>query len=292
MKKFACSLIGVGLLLGTVGVVFAQEKEASGPMPPPKVLIVDREFTKPGKAGSAHEKSESAFVQAFTRAKWESHYLAATSMTGRNRTLFFIPYDSFEAAEKDNLAMAKNASLSAAIDRAAAGDGDALSETDAAILVLNEEQSLRATVDIAQMRYFEISLFRVKPGHGHDWDELVKLVKAAYERMPDVRWATYEVMYGQEGRTFVVITPRKSLAEIDKEMANDKDFASNMGEDGMKKLGELEAAAIESSQSNLFQFNPAMSYVYDAWIKAAPDFWKPKASAKTASKSEEKPAKQ
>jgi hypothetical protein len=291
MKKSVCSLLGAFLLFGAVGVIFAEEP--SGPMPPPKVLVVDREFTKPGKGGSAHEKSESAFVQAFARAKWATHYIAATSMSGRSRTLFFIPYDSFEAAEKDNLAMAKNASLSAALDRAYAGDGDALSDTDAATLVLNEEQSLRDVVDIAQMRYFEISLFRVKPGHRHDWNELVKLVKGAYEKMPDIRWAVYEVMYGQEGNTFVVITPRKSLAEVDKEMANDKDFVANMGEDGMKKLGELEAAAIESSQTNLFQFSPAMSYVSDAWVKAAPDFWKPKAAAaKPAAKSEEKPAKQ
>lgn len=291
MKKFACSLIGVGLLMSAVGV-FAQEKEASGPMSPPKVLIVDREFTKPGKAGSAHEKSESAFVQAFARAKWATHYLAATSITGKNRTLFFVPYDSFEAAEKDNLAMASNASLSAALDRASAGDADAVSETDAAILVLNEDQSLHDVVDIAQMRYFEISLFRVKPGHRQDWNELVKLVKAAYEKMPDIRWAEYEASYGQEGTTFVVITPRKSLAEIDKEMANDKDFAANMGEEGMKKFRELEAAAIEFSQTNLFQFNPAMSYAADRWVKAAPDFWKPKGAAKPAAKSEEKPAKQ
>src|SRR5215470_943645 len=197
MKKSASSLLGTILLLGAVGMIFAQEKEASGPMPPPKVLVVDREFTKPGKGGSVHEKSESAFAQAFARAKWATHYLAATSMTGKNRTLFFVPYESFEAAEKDNLAVAGNSSLSAALDRASIGDGDAVSETDAAILVLNEEQSLRDVVDIAQMRYFEISLFRVKPGHRHDWEELVKLVKAAYEKMPDIRWATYQAMYGQ-----------------------------------------------------------------------------------------------
>jgi hypothetical protein len=41
----------------------------------------------------------------------------------------------------------------------------------------------------------------------------------------------------------------------------------------MKKLGELEAAAIESMQSNLFMFNPRMSYVSPDWVKADPDFW-------------------
>jgi len=44
----------------------------------------------------------------------------------------------------------------------------------------------------------------------------------------------------------------------------------------MKKLSDLEAAAVETSQSNLFSFNPRMSYPPDAWVKADPDFWAPK----------------
>jgi hypothetical protein len=67
-----------------------------------------------------------------------------------------------------------------------------------------------------------------------------------------------------------------------------------MGEDGMKKLNELETAAIESRQSNLFAFNPKMSYPPDAWVKADPDFWKPKAKAPAAAPkaTPEKPAGQ
>ena len=64
-----------------------------------------------------------------------------------------------------------------------------------------------------------------------------------------------------------------------------------MGEDGMKKLRELTAATVESSQTNLFSFNPRMSYVGEDFIKADPDFWKPKPAhaAAAGSKKEEKP---
>jgi hypothetical protein len=268
----------------------AQEMENT--TPPPKVLVVDREFTKPGKSGSGHEKSESAFVQAFARAKWPQHYFAANSMTGKNRVLFFIGYDSFEAWEKDNAGVAKNASLSSAIDRAVVSDGDLLSETDVAALTYNEDQSLRGPVDIAHMRYFEISLYRVKAGHRHEWEELVKLVKAAYEKVPGAHWAMYEAMYGQEGTTYVVIVPMKSLAEVDQSRQQDKQFAEAMGEDGMKRLGELESSAVEFNQTNLFQFNAAMSYPRDEWVKADPDFWKPKAAAKAPAKTEKPAANQ
>ncbi len=287
MRKILGSVLVV-LICGVIGVA----QEMSGVMPPPKVLSIFREFVKPGKTGAPHEKAESAFVQAMARAKWPTHYFAATSVTGRSRALFFTPYESFEAWEKDNLAEQKNTSLSAVLDRAAVNDGELLTETDASLLVYNEDQSLRAPVDIAHMRYFDISLYRVRAGHRQEWNDLVKLVKAAYDKIPDAHWATYEAMYGQEGLTYVIFVPMKSASEIDKMMTDDKQFAEAMGEDGMKKLHDLEASAIEFSQSNLFQFSPKMSYPPDAWVKADPEFWKPKpaAGAKAPAKTEETPA--
>lgn len=285
MKKITGLLLGSYLLIGGLGIAAAQEKT-----PPPKVLSVYREFVKPGKAGAAHEKGESAFVQAMARAKWPTHYLAVTSITGKPRALFFTPYESFEAWEKDIAAVQGNASLSAALERASVADGDLLSDTDASALVYRDDYSLRSSVDIAHMRYFEISLYRVRPGHDKDWDSLVKLVMAAYEKIPDVHWALYQAVYGQEGGTYVVFTQMKSAAEIDQSFAHSKQFMANLGEDGIKKLRELESAAIESSQHNLFAFDPKMSYVSDEWIKADPDFWKPKASAASSKKEEEKPA--
>src|ERR1051325_7548588 len=82
--------------------------------------------------------------------------------------------------------------------------------------------------------------------------------------------------------TYVLFTPLKSVAEIEHMLTLDKQFMANMGEDGMKKLSELAARAIETSQSSLFSFNPKMSYVTPEWIKADPDFWKPKVSAAAA----------
>jgi hypothetical protein len=293
MKSIASCLLGATLLSAGMSLAVAQEAP-EGTTPPPKVLVIDREFTKPGKSGAVHEKSESAFVQAFARAKWPTHYFAANSLTGKNRTLFFIGYDSFAAWEKDGMAQQENAALSAATDRAALADGDLLSETDAGAFTYNEEQSLRGPVDIAHMRYFEISLYRVRPGHRKEWNDLVKLVKDAYDKIPDVHWAMYQAMYGQEDATYLVIIPMKSASEIDANMATDKQFAENMGEDGMKKLSELESSAVEFTQTNLFMFNAAMSYPRDEWIKADPAFWKPKAAALSKAmpkaKSDEKPA--
>ena len=42
----------------------------------------------------------------------------------------------------------------------------------------------------------------------------------------------------------------------------------------------LAAACIESTQSNLFMFNPKLSYPAESVVKADPAFWNQKATAK------------
>ena len=221
MKKLTGLLLGPCLLTGLAGMAAAQETI----QPPPKVLNIFREYVKPGKSGAPHEKTESAFVEASRRAKWPTHYLAVSSMSGKPRVLFLTGYDSFNGWEKDVKAQEKNAAFSAAMDRANVADGELLSDADASLLVYSDEYSLRSTVDLPHMRYFEISLYTVRPGHGHDWDEIVKMVKAAYEKIPDAHWAMYEVAYGLQGNSYLVFNPMKSAAEIDKSFTQGKDLS-------------------------------------------------------------------
>ncbi len=276
MKRLTGLLLGSGLLFGGLSTVAAQQM-SDGAMPPPKVLQVIREFLKPGKSGSPHEATESGFVKAFQSAKWPTHYLAMDSMTGSPRSLFFVPYDSFAAWEKDAMATQHDATLSAALDRAAIADGALLESSETSAYVYRDDYSLRAPVNIPTMRYFEIQRFKIRPGHDKEWDTLVKMYVTGYEKtVPNAHWATYESAYGADnGGVYIVITPMKSAAEVDQNFADSKKFMGAMGDDWMKKAGDLAAACIESSQDNLFLFNPKLSYVSDDWIKADPAFWKP-----------------
>ena len=136
-------------------------------------------------------------------------------------------------------------------------DGDLQSDADASVFTYREDLSLRPVVDLPQMRYFEISLFVVKPGHDKDFENLAKMYLSAYEKIPDVHWATFQLMYGQQsGPAYAVFSPLKSVSEVDQEIAMGKQFEQSMDEDGMKKLSDLSAASIESAQTNLFIFNP------------------------------------
>lgn len=289
MKKFSGILIAMSLFLGMACVVRAQENGAMGEHKPPKILTITREFVKPGKAGNAHDKTESAYVAAMAGAKWPTHYLALDSISGKPRSLFLTGYESFEAWEKDVTAEMKNASLSAALDRVNEADGALLESTETNAFMFREDQSYNAPVDVPHMRYFEIESFKIRPGHEKEWDDAVKLVKEAYAKgLPESHWAMYQKVYGVAGNDYLVIVPMKSASEIDANFANSPKFVAAMGADGMKKLSELSAAAIEEQGTNLFVFSPTKSYVDESWIKADPDFWKPKAMKAAAKKTEEK----
>lgn len=291
MNKLSRFLLGLALAVTCVCMTAAQEM-SQGSMSLPNVLQITREFTKPGKAGMVHDKAESAFVQAMARAKWPTRYLGMTSL-GQAARLIPDHVCFLRSLGKDTAAIAKNTALSAALDRASMADGELLDSMDQGVFVFSDEMSLRPKADLAPMRYLEISAFHVRPGHGREWRELVKMVKAAYEKaLPEAHWGTFEQVYGGDGGTYLVLTARKTLAEVDRAHQDDKQFAAAMGEDGMKKLDELFGASVESSQHQLFAFNPRMSYVADEWIKADPDFWKPKAAAPAAkSAAEDKKAK-
>ena len=65
MKKIIGLSAALCLLFLGSAIASAQQA-ADETMTPPKVLVINREYLKPGKSGSLHEKTESAFVRAMT----------------------------------------------------------------------------------------------------------------------------------------------------------------------------------------------------------------------------------
>lgn len=267
------------LSFAVAGSSFAAAQEAPTV---PKVLQVTREFVKPGKSGAIHDRSESNFVQAMTRAKFPTHYIALSSMSGKMRALYLTGYPSFAAWQKDNDSIDKNAAFSSELDRLSMADGELLDAMDEFVFYYDEDTSYRPNPDLSQARYMEVQSYHVKPGHDKDWTELAKMaIEADKKAGTSAHWATYELAYGG-GDEYLILSADKSMADIDQGFAEGKQFEAAMGEDGMKKFSELIRATIESSDSQLFSINPRQSYVSEDWIKADPDFWKPKTAAPAA----------
>src|ERR1022692_5079218 len=97
------SPILLGLSLAVVGNLPAAAQDAStATASTPKYLQVIVEYTKPGKGGMAHDKTEGAFVQAMAKAKFPIHYVAFNSMSGKARAIYLAHFDSFDALQKAN----------------------------------------------------------------------------------------------------------------------------------------------------------------------------------------------
>jgi hypothetical protein len=288
MSRISPVLLGVSLALGAGAIAAAQDATPT----PPKVIQITREWLKPGKSGMAHDKSEAAFVSVMNRAKLDGHYIALNSMSGKSRALYITRYPSFEAWEKDNKTVEKNTALAGELDRALAADGELLDGLDQGIFTYDEEMSYHPRPDLSHARYYELSMFHVRPGHMKDWHQLVKIYQDAWDKVNvGAHWAMYEGTYGVEGGTYLVLSHRDSMKEIDDIRGFGPKFVEAMGGlEGMQKFDELFGQTCDSSRTELFSINPKQSYAEEAWIKADPDFWKPKKGAETAAAKPAKPA--
>jgi len=291
-------ILCLSLLAAGIGIAAAQD---SSEMKPPAVIQINREWLKPGKGGAMHDRSEAAFVNLMNKGKLQGHYIALNSMSGKSRALYMTRYPSFEAWESDNQTFNKNASLAAELDRDIVADSELLEGMDSAVLAYNEELSFHPRPDFSHARYYELTAFRVRLGHEKEWREVTKMYKEACEKAgSSMHWGTYELLYGGEGGTYISLTHRDSLAEIDKERADGKKIMEAMGgEEGAAKLDQMFAAAVESVRTELFSINPKQSYVDEATMKSDADFWKPKntaskgassATSKTPAPAQPKPA--
>jgi hypothetical protein len=274
-RKTLCLMGATCLAVSAAARVTAQE-----PPGPPKILQIYREEVKPGK-GPAHEKVETGWPAAFAKAKWPSHYLAFTSLTGPAEAWFVTGYESLAAWEKDTKALEGNKALGAELDALTEKDGELLSGGGGLVLAFREDLSNTPNVDLPKMRYFRIITFRVRPGHDADFTSAVSIVRDAYKKANvALPWAVFQVTAGMPGPTYTVWIPMKSLDEVDATMKAAKAIQEAEGEEGQKTLNKASSDGYISVTQNLYAFSPKMSYPPKEWVAKDPEYWAPKPAEK------------
>jgi hypothetical protein len=260
-------------------VAVAQETGAGHP--PPKILQIYIESVKPGKGG-AHEKIEVGWPAAFAKAKWSSHYIGMTSMSGLPEAWFVAPYESFAAVETDQQNVGKNPTLAKELDRLATADGDVLTETRGVYARYRPELSYKPEVEIGKMRYLSFTIITLKPGNDSAFADTRKLVVDAHVKAGlEDHFAVYEVVTGMPSPAYLLVIPMRSLQEVDafKEIHDAKAYRDAMGEPGRKQMREFAKVGVASAENRLLVFSPKMSYPAEEWVASDPEFWKPKVAA-------------
>lgn len=247
--------------------------QMTGTQPPPPVLLIARELVKPGKS-TAHNQWEAGWPAAFAKANYPTTYLGMNAVSGINEAWFLIGFASFDAMEKDQARMDADAPLTTELRRLGAGESDFLENTRQVIASYVPSVSYKANVDLSKMRYFEILTYTMKPGHEGDFIKAAALVRDGYTKAGiEQPWAIYRAVTGMPAGTFYVFLPMRSLAALDGAAATDDAMGRALGPDQMNALGKLVTDGVATSQSQVFAFNPKMSYVSKE-MKAADPFWK------------------
>jgi len=84
--------------------------------------------------------------------------------------------------------------------------------------------------------------------HDKDFENLAKMYVSAYETVPNVHWATFQLMYGQQsGTAYAVFSPLKSASEVDQELVMGKQFEQSMGEETERSVGSIDGKCPDQS---------------------------------------------
>ena len=261
-----------------IGALDARAQRADLSLPP-KVLKIEREWVKPGKY-AAHEKVEAEFPKAAAHAKDQWNWLAMESETGPGQLWALIALDSFEDWQKSEDTLGSITTFNAAIEQLHDRDGDFLSRDDTLAAVYDESLSYRPLADWARMRFYLVTTFQIRPGHDPDFLEIDRLTREAHVKTNiDEHWVVYRIISGAPTGTYLVFAPMKAMKELDESDARHKPYLEALGEDGQKRLHELEAVAYERESEDVFAVNPKLSYVSKEWSAADPEFWHPRLAA-------------
>jgi hypothetical protein len=265
-------LARTALLLATASAA-PLTAQMTGTQPPPPVLVISRELVKPGKA-AAHNQWEAKWPAAFAKAKFATNYIGMNPASGVNEAWFLFGYASFDAMEKENARMDADAALSAEQRSLYAGEADFVETTRGVIAAYEPSVSYKPNVDLSKMRYFEVLTYAMKPGHAGDFIKAAGIVRDGYTKAGiDQPWAIYRAVSGVPAGTFYVFLPMRSLAALDKAPSNDEAMGRALGSEQMSALDKLVLDGVATSQSQIFAFNPKMSFVSKE-MKAADPFWR------------------
>jgi len=268
MRKSFLSLTLLALAAGGTATAVAQ----GVPTTQPKFVHIFREQVKPGRAAE-HARWEAGWPAAFEKAKSPYNYIALQSITGPPEVLYVTPLAN-HAAYAEMLKVEESAGLAPELERLAKGDAEFLAEQSALQAVAVPELSHGVFPDIGKMRYYEVTTFRIRPGHQDAWMAATRAYKAATARSaPGASWRTYDVVAGAPGGTYLLFSSVGAFAEFDKMMAEGEATMKGATAEEMGVLGKFMKESVINVSTNRYRLDPGQSYVNAETKAQDPAFW-------------------
>jgi hypothetical protein len=282
MLKDKMRLTLIGSMLIGAGNALAQGL----PTTQPGFLNIVREEVRIGR-GADHAKHESGWPAAYEKAKSPDYYLALVSMTGPNEAWYIAPFASHTALSDGMKRDEADAALSAELARLSRADADFISNIRVLHAVARPDLSMGDYPDIGRMRFWEITTFRVRPGHEAAFDAAAKAYRSATQRaVPNTRWRVYQVIAGATGPTYLVFGSVVSFNEFDRGAADGEATMKAASAEEMAVLDKFSKESVISVETNRFRLDPVQSYVSKEVRASDPAFWMPKRATARATGSQ------
>lgn len=244
------------------------------PTSQPNFLTIIREDIKPGRHAE-HEKIEAGWPAAFEKTNSPNFYLGIEAMTGPGEAWFLIPYES-HAAEAEAMKREGEPALAAELERLSRADSEVINGWRSIRLRARKDLSHGAYPTLAQQRFFEVTIFRMRPGQEAEFAAAAKAYGAGITRAgQSLGFRVYEVIAGMPGPTYFAFSSVASYEEFDKMMAVDEAVMKAFTAEDMQTFQKYSGGAI-NTETHRFRVSPAMSYVPKDVRAQDPAFWMPK----------------
>jgi hypothetical protein len=259
------------LACGAAAVTLA---EAQGlPTSQPAMITIIREEVKVGRAAD-HAKIEAGWPAAFGKANSPDYYLAMVSITGAPEAWYVIPSGSNAAYGESMSRFDKDAAMTAELQRLSRADAEVLNNTRTIQAIARTDLSLGAYPDLTKQRFWEITIFRVRPGHEGEFDEAAKAYAASAQRAaPSTQFRTYEVVAGMPQPTYLVFSSVASYSEFDQMQQNGMKTMQSFTPEEQAKLQKFSTDGMVNSETNRFRLDPKQSYVSRETRATDAAFW-------------------
>jgi hypothetical protein len=260
----------LGLLLGASSLAAVAQVQS---VPPPALLQIYRDPVKPSRMAE-YSRIESEAALACARASaWP--YLAVQTMTGPQEVWFISGFDSYDAMERSAEPFARNAALTAELNRLLEAKGNLVEEPRAVFAHYRDDLSGNAPLIQPRTRFFTVTIVTVHPGHERDFEDIHRALRAARQRTgaADNR-VVYQVASGMPRNTYLIFSAHRSLQNAGAALDPAVDeYAADVDDSTRNRLDDYTRVSVQSSETWLFSVSPAMSNPAGEWIADDPQFW-------------------
>jgi hypothetical protein len=227
-----------------------------------------------------HSRTEAGWPVAFEKAKFPYYGLGMTTLTGRPEAWFVNPFDSNQAFGDNLKRSSDDPALAAELARLSRADAEHISGIRTLLAIARKDLSHGQFPDTSRQRFWEITLFRVRPGHEDEFAAAGKAFGAAASRSaPDMSYRVYEVTAGMPGPAYLIFSSVTSFGDFDKDQAAGESVMKGMNKDEMAAMQKFSSDGLISAETQRFRLDPDMSYVPKEVRAQDPAFWAPKKPA-------------